>query len=508
MHKFFSTLILALALPFFAQAQAQHVCGTDYRSEGYETMKDRLLSNIRTAAANPGAPRTITYIPVKFHIGAKTDGTGRISESNLLDMLCELNEDYAPYDFQFFFAGGTFNYINNTAFYENHSATTNSVMAFQRDSRALNVFIVESANTDGGNGNGVTLAYYNIPRDWIVITKTYIRKDDNTLSHEIGHFFSLNHTFSGWESEAYNTENVPAPVNSPGGVPTERQNRTNCENAGDFICDTDADYNNGLGWNGCDFTRNVLDPQGNRIDPHERNHMSYFLSCPDEEYNFSDIQVSTMRADNNSFSRNFLRINAIPEYREITEQATPISPIDNQMVEGYNNVQLQWSAVTNADAYFLEVSRVPSFTISPIRYIVYGNSKVVTGLEANKTYYWRVRPYNAHATCVPLSSAAAFTTGSLVNTDAPDFVEAFNVFPNPVVGGNSITVRLQTQESFAANVQLLDVMGRTTGISRDVQFAAGVQQVELSVAQLPAGIYFLQMTTQAGRMSQKVIITQ
>ena len=61
-------------------------------------------------------------------------------------------------------------------------------MSIQKDSRALNVFIVESANTGSNPGDGVTLAYYNIPRDWIVITKTYIRDNDATLSHEIGHF--------------------------------------------------------------------------------------------------------------------------------------------------------------------------------------------------------------------------------------------------------------------------------------------------------------------------------
>lgn len=507
MHKFFSTLILALTLPFFAQAQAQHVCGTDYRSEGYESMKNRLLTNIRTAAANPGTARNTMYIPIKFHVGARADGSGRISEGNLLDMLCELNEDFAPHDMQFFLSGGTVNYINNTAFYENHSATTNTVMAFQRDARALNVFIVENANINSGNDNGVTLAYYNIPRDWIVITRTYIRKDDNTLSHEIGHFFSLNHTFNGWESEAYNTENVAAPGNSPGGIPTERHNRSNCETSGDFICDTQADYNNGLGWSSCNFTRNVLDPQGNRIEPDERNHMSYFLSCSDEEYFFSPIQVSSMQADYNSFSRNFLRINPIPAVREITEQSEPQLPANGAMVEGHNSVLLQWSGVTNADAYFLEISRVPSFTVTPIRFLVSGTSRVVA-LDANRTYYWRVRPYNAHSTCTPISSTSSFTTGSLVSTDAPDFVASFSVFPNPLVTGSRLSVRLQAQESFAAHVAILDVMGRPTGVSRDFQFTVGEQQVELPVEQLAAGVYFLQMTTQAGRITQKVVITQ
>ena len=135
--------------------------------------------------------------------------------------------------------------------------------------------------------------------------------------------FSLEHTFNGWECGAYNTENVPAPTspscNSPA---TERANGSNCETSGDYICYTPPDYNNGLGWGGCDFSLNVLDPQGNAIDPDERNYMSYFLSCPDDEYFFSDQQNAAVQQDLNSFSRNYLRLDPVPTVPVITETTT------------------------------------------------------------------------------------------------------------------------------------------------------------------------------------------
>lgn len=503
MYRFYALLLLTWVLPLAAQAQAQHACGTDHSSDGRAAMKDRLLANIRIAAANAGAARTTMYVPIKFHVGAKNDGTERISESNLLDMLCELNEDFAPYDFQFFLSGGTFNYINNNTFYESHLETVNSIMTAQYDSLAVNVFIVDDFQPSGG----LFGAYYNVPRDWIVIAKSQIGKDNNTLTHEMGHYFSLLHTYNGWDTP-YIVENVPAPATTPLGIPTELQNHSNCDIAGDYICDTSPDYYFGTFWTECDWTLNVLDPIGERVMPDERNHMGSFRYCPDEEYFFSDMQAAAMLADYNAPARNYLRASAIPGFNEIMEQATPVAPVGNQVTPYYDSVLLEWNEVPNADAYFLEVSRVATFSVDPVRYIVYGNSQIVTGLLANKIYHWRVRPYSAHAACAPFSDVATFVTGDLVNTDAPDFVEAFSVFPNPVAGRNSLTVRLQTRESFSATLHFLDVAGRSTGISRAVEITASEQQIEMSILQLPTGVYFLQMTTASGRLSQKVIITQ
>ncbi|WP_367389217.1 T9SS type A sorting domain-containing protein [Lewinella sp. LCG006] len=487
---------------------AQHLCGTHPDSEGFELQKSRLLHNLRAAAEGTVTARDVSFVPIRFHVGAKNDGTGRISVNKVLDQLCELNEDFAPYDIQFFLAGGNINFINNTAFYENHSATQNSVMAIQKDPRALNVFIVESANTGNNPGDGVTLAYYSIPRDWIVITKTYIRDNDATLSHEIGHFFSLMHTFNGWECGGYNTEDVSAPTSPSCGSPaTERANGSNCETSGDFICDTPPDYNNGLGWNNCNFTLNVLDPQGNVIDPDERNYMSYFLSCPDEDYYFSVQQNEAVQQDLNSFSRNYLRLDPVPNVPVITEGTTANYPINDEVTDAYNYVNFQWEAVPGATAYFLEIDRVATFSIDPIRLVVYGNSKVITELDPNRNYYWRVRPFNAMSGCAPISSLVSFRTGTgATNVETPAFVEEFTVSPNPVVGQSELQIRLSSQEAFNGMIEVLDITGRPTGVQRQYDFAAGAQQLSLGIDRLTNGIYLLQITTTEGRLTQKIVV--
>lgn len=502
-------VVLAL-LPLSTQAQAIHSCGTTPWSEGFELQKDRLLNNLRRVASGTTVARNTAYVPVKFHVGARNDGSGRLSATRVLDQLCELNEDFAPLDIQFFLADGTINFINNTTFYENHSATQNSVMSAQRDTRAMNVYVVESANTGGGSGGGVTLAYYNIPRDWIVITKTYVRRNDATLSHEVGHFFSLLHTFNGWECESYNVQNVPAPVTSSCGfVATERASGSNCSTAGDFICDTPADYNNGIGWNGCNFTLNVLDPVGDAINPDERNYLSYFLDCPDEEYFFSDEQIAAMEADLNSNSRNYLRLDPVPEYVQITGTSTNVSPEQGSTTDAYNYVVFEWEAVPGATSYVLEIDRISSFSLDPVRIIVNGTSAEIEELQADRNYFWRVRPFNPHDACASSSSITSFRTGEdVVSTSTPNFVESFTVAPNPVQGQSELQVQLSTGQAFDGQLELFDISGRATAIRQQHQFGVGQNQVTINLADLPNGLYLLRVQTAEGSLTQKVVLAR
>jgi hypothetical protein len=512
------TIILSLLFIGSLGLSAQQLCGTHPGSEGFELLEARLISNKRAVAEGTASARDVSFVPIKFHVGARADGSGRISVNKVLDQLCELNEDFEPYDIQFFLAGGQINFINNTAFYENHSATQNSIMAIQRDPRALNVYVVESANTGESPGGGVTLAYYNpqSSRDWIVITKAFIRENDATLSHEIGHFFSLMHTFNGWECGAYNTENENAPTTASCSTGqftyfTERVNGTNCENAGDRVCDTPPDYNNGLGWGGCDFSLNVLDPQGNPIDPQESNYLSYFLSCPDDEYFFTPQQEDLINADLNSFGRNYLRLDPVPTVPVISSETvtTTIFPAQDETTDFYNSVNFQWEPVSGATAYYLEIDRVPTFTVSPIQLIVFGNSKVVEGLDDDKTYHWRVRPFNAMSGCARSSDRVSFRTGTeITSTTAPSFVEEFSVYPNPVFGQSDVQVRLNSEKAFRGQVAMLDITGRPTGIQRTYDFNVGEQQMSLNIDGLTSGIYLLQVESEAGRLTQKVVITR
>ena len=89
--------------------------------------------------------------------------------------------------------------------------------------------------------------------------------DAGILAHELGHCFSLPHTHG--PGVASGTD--------------ELVNGSNCEIAGDFICDTPADPNiNGRVDSQCRFTATLYDANGDRYAPPTRNIMSYSrISC-------------------------------------------------------------------------------------------------------------------------------------------------------------------------------------------------------------------------------------
>ena len=158
MYKLFSITMLLLGL-FFVEGKAQEQiipCGTV--GEMAEPIMDRLRQNMLNFHNDPIQFRDIQYFGITFHIVAKSDGTGGVSEQRVLDQLCVLNEDFAPMNIQFFIKNFEFNYINNTTVYNDHPSTQTTFMSFNKDNNSINMFIVNDANpADGGPDEGTVL---------------------------------------------------------------------------------------------------------------------------------------------------------------------------------------------------------------------------------------------------------------------------------------------------------------------------------------------------------------
>jgi len=517
MKKIIFTLATGLLLGTsgFAQ-QSPGTCGTTI--EDQLASRPRLRENIATVESGQVADRNvIQYVPIFFHLVGDASGNGRAKERLVLDQLCQLNEAYAPMDIRFYLRPhviqGLFNYsISNNGVYSDQSNT--ALMQNRRHSTALNVYIVNEA-TSGNGQPGLTLAYYSPPRDWIVTRKDRINGNNtnNTLAHEVGHFFSLNHTFFGYENDSFGPDDPTwptAPVFAPngGGVTTERQNGSNCTTAADEICDTPPDYNFGFEQSGCGaYNQGAKDPLGTLVNPLENNFMSYFSNCPN--YAFTPQQQAIILVDRNSASRNYLDNTFQPTAEEINTPINLLSaPANLDTVSYYDQVLLEWNPVAGATYYLFELDITNAYaTPNTQTFILTGTSKVLTNLQANKKYFWRVRPFNTYVTCAPARQFSFFTP-ALSITATTDIVglSGWQVAPNPLRSGTTFRLAVNANQGFEAAVQILDATGRQVYNQANLQFQAGENLTELPVDGLGNGLYLVVLTNSQGRDVRRLVV--
>ena len=177
---------------------------------------------------------TIRYIPVVFHI-IHGNGFENISQAQIMDQLRVLNEDYrkligsngfssnglaADMELEFRLAqydpngnkSDGINRINNSSLDSNAGDATKALITWDSQ-RYLNIWVVNSINSAMAGGNGTVLGYAQFPwqlssqgsTDGIIVRADQVgmvgfadaAQAGRTLSHEIGHWLGLYHTFQG-----------------------------------------------------------------------------------------------------------------------------------------------------------------------------------------------------------------------------------------------------------------------------------------------------------------------
>jgi hypothetical protein len=506
-----TTTVTLLAAVLFTPLAAQHNwCGTT--GEHARQVEQQLIANKRALQEGLVVSRQSTrYIPLKFHLIARTNGEDRVRLDQVLEQLCAINEDFEDIGFQFYIKDG-FNLIDNTTAYENHTQVQNAILNNNRDDNAVNIFVPETANFSLG-GVGTVLGYFTPGFDWLVISKNQIGASNSTLPHELGHFFSLLHPFSGWEPNAWNESDHGNPVTqttAPDGFSdVELVDGSNCEEAGDRICDTPANYNFGFGWPDCEFDELVYDRNSDLLQPDEELFMSYFLACSRSSYRFSDEQTDVMLADYEAPSSSYFRSDYVPNQAVIEEKPTLTAPGVGQTFTRYNDIEFQWSSVPGAEAYLLQVSVGPTFSSPIVDVVVNGTSKVIELLQPSRLHFWRVRPFNEYQTCTSFSNFGTFTTGAITSTQEATLAKSFSVQPNPLRVGEPLTVQLSANEAFLANFALYSLTGQALQQLGQQQVPVGQTQFNLPITEaLPAGVYLLEMREGRRRQFTRLVVTQ
>ncbi len=500
------TTVAILFLVFSLSAVAQHnhngFCGT---VDGAGL--NRLIKNkeaIKTGIVKKRG--AITYVPMKYVLVSRTNGTGRVTEEAVLDMHCHLNEVYLPQDIQFYIKDGTFKYLDNDAVYSDHRRTINTFMNVNKDNKAVTTFLVKNVDLPGTAGDA--LAYYDGQRDWMVVQNDQVNKNSQTFPHELGHFFSLQHPHRGWGSAPFASGEPGwpmAPAISPDGPITELADGSNCEEAADMLCDTPADYN-GLFTNGCVYNSGALDPKGEPIDPSESLIMSYFGdNCVTE---FTDDQKAVIEADLVSSERDRLEKNWTPPSTTVSDKVFPVyPPEDSPVAVSGGAMTVDWANVTGATHYIFELATNAFFSSSE-KWMVEGSSIDLTDLT-NRKYFYRIRPFNAYNTCANVSTVMSFTINNnqATSTQEIDFVKNFSVFPNPASRSGQIFVSVNSKESFNGEISVLDFTGKAVYQSNE-NFAAGDNQIPVELNIDANGVYLMFIKSEAGILKQKFVVNE
>jgi Secretion system C-terminal sorting domain len=542
-------LLLAGFVAAFSFAQAQtnqdseiqlsepinmsHICGThpeattEMRAEAREIME---RGDIQVQYR--GAKR---YIPIKWHATAKTDKTGRVQETKILENLCQLNKDYADQDVIFYIKDGDINYIDNDGIWSDPGKAT-TLMNLKKDKSAINMWLCNAATKEDPNTlGGVILGYYTPTRDWLVIKNSEVNKSAGTISHELGHYFSLAHPFKGWDGqsfaqlygsngatsnwgqvkELFNYFTAPGSKTAPDGVtPVECINGNNCKTAGDGVCDTPPDYNFGFGWNACTpFPKKFIDPCGDTTnvtkggDVDENNFMGYFIGCADSH--FSTEQKALMLANYNSNKRAYLKISYTGSTEAVSTAAVLKSPL-NKVTLPFNAVSFDWDDVPNASRYILQVDDSGTGAFANFStYIIKGGSSYIASVKPSKSkIIWRVLPYNELGTCLDWSTAqkGEFSSNAVtVNTEI-EGLNAWAVSPNPAERGATLTLTVDAKNAFEANVKIVAMTGQVLQNLGTQSFTNGVSNLSLDTETLSAGMYIVTMQTKDAIVNKYVVI--
>lgn len=327
----------------------------------------QMLSQQRTSGA-------LRYIAIKPLVVRETNGTGGATLEDLNQTLSSLNNTFKGLNVEFYFSSTGIKYINNSDFYNFDSRAEAELTEGNDVTNAINIYFLNSIKINGFEGSG---GYAYFPGSESYTNRIFIindaTKDGYMLAHELGHYFGLVHTF----------ERI-------GGMElVNRGEEGNCADAGDHICDTEADpYGlDGATWEGCDYTGNVTDLNGDFYTPPADNIMSYYNHCAQRftPGQFERMEIgATIRVTQSEYNL----LSSAP--------AKVVAPSNLTFVNNETSIILQWTDLSENETGFiverstsLEGDYVSIAGLGP-NITTYTDNEILPGVA----YYYRVKPSN------------------------------------------------------------------------------------------------------------------
>ena len=518
--------ILSTPLSIFAQNEQKML--QNGTSEDAFRINFKNMMELREKFPKPLSARSATvYVPVCFHLVAKDDGTGRIFESDVLELLCAWNQFYQTQNIGIqFFIKDNFNYINNSVLYSTPATAAGNVLLLQnKRADALNIFISNritdntSATIIGLYSNRQSASNEPYSNDYILLASSSVNSKikPSLLINLSCTLFGLTPTFAFINPSYSSTDSVCAPAFFSN-IELEKVARTgataNCNRAADGFCDTPADYatfaiNDIIN---CVYSGKIKDADCVPLSPDVSNIMSFgALNCSNNT--ISGEQINAMKNNYTNLSqRKYLRDgNKIPNLTELNAPSL-LSPL-NTTTPFFNDIELDWTDVLGAIGYAVELSTSSQFSPSLSHSIQSQSSNIRLNasntpakfLTANRAIFWRIRPFGSYKTCAIFSETKNFTTGMLSANQEIEGIDNVSLAPVPLSKTDFLTLKMNSTRNFDAQIEIYDVLGRLIQ-SEKRHFDVGNNAINIPVLGFNKGLFFLKIKDSKGSIERRFVI--